>query len=158
MSFPDHLGKWRQCSTCVSWGGRGISLFFSALHHIKSTKATKESLVKSVQQTMLELALFGGRSLNLGHEKTVAFSSVQEKNGWWQKKCLCSTVVWVLNARYCEIKLKNCVHLCVSGCFIVSGDNQRGSFKVEKKDFKSLSYSEIWVFSVCFMRAPLHLG
>lgn len=61
---------------------RGCIFFFSALHHIKSTKATKGSLVKSVQQTVLELAPFGGRSLNLGHEKTVAFSSVREKNGW----------------------------------------------------------------------------
>lgn len=60
----------------------GASLFFSALGHIKSTKATTACLVKSVQQTVLELAPFGGRSLNLGNEKTVAFSSGQEKNGW----------------------------------------------------------------------------
>lgn len=113
MSFPDHLGKWRQCSTCVSWGGRGMSLLFSALHHIKSTKATEESLVKSVQQTVLELAPFGGKSLNLGHEKTMAFSSVQGKNGWWQK-CLCSTIVWVLK---CQILLNKTQELCPSLCF-----------------------------------------
>lgn len=72
---------------------KGDVSFFSALRHIKSTKATKESLVKSVQQTVLEMGPFGGRSLNFGHEKTMAFSSVQEKNGWWEKKCLCSTTV-----------------------------------------------------------------
>lgn len=56
--------------------------FFSALDYIKSTKATTACLVKSVQQTIPELAPFGGRSLNLGNEKMVALSSGQEKNGW----------------------------------------------------------------------------
>lgn len=67
----------------------GRSLFFSALDHVKSTKATTACLVKSVQRTVLELAPFGGKSLNLGNEKMVAFPSGQEKNG--RKKCLWST-------------------------------------------------------------------
>lgn len=45
-------------------------LFF---FHIESTKNTTACLLESVHQTVLNLAPFGGRSLNFGHEKVMAF-------------------------------------------------------------------------------------
>lgn len=93
----------------------GRCLCFSLPYIISNPlKPLKNLLVKSVQQTVLELAPFGGRSLNLGYEKTKAFSSVREKNGWWQKKCLCSTIVWVWK---CQILLTKTQELCPSLCF-----------------------------------------
>lgn len=114
MNFPgkENLGKWRQCSTCVSWGGGDMSLFFSALHHIKSTKATKESSSEVCSANCPGTGSIWWKITEF--EKTKAFSSVWEKNWWWQKKCLCSTIVWVWK---CQILLTKTQELCPSLCF-----------------------------------------
>lgn len=72
---------------------RGAS-FFSALDHTKSTKDTTACLLQSVHQTDLDLAPFGGRSLNFSHEKVTAFPLVgKQMDGDRRKKCLCATIV-----------------------------------------------------------------